>query len=56
MKEPFKLEFQQEMKDMKKEISDLKNSDEGCTEKCRITNEILKLDNQRSLPIINNVL
>ena len=43
-------------KDLKKEVAEMRNSEEGCSEKCRVSNEILRLDNQRSAPIVDNVL
>lgn len=47
--DPFIVETLKQIvkKDMKREIEDMKKSDKGCSEKCRLTNEILKIDNDR---------
>ena len=43
-------------KDMEKEIEKMKYSDEGCTDICRLKNQILEIDNERCLPLVENAL
>lgn len=43
-------------KDMRKEIDAMRNSDEGCSQKCRMTNEMLKKDLGRNKVIVNEFI
>ena len=43
-------------RDMKDEIDKLRNSDEGCTEKCRLANQILDIDRNRSQALAENII
>eukprot|EP00347_Sterkiella_histriomuscorum_P022408 403338598 len=43
-------------KDMRREIEAMKNSDEGCSQKCRLTNEMLKKDLGRNKVIVSEFI
>jgi hypothetical protein len=43
-------------KDMRKEIEEMRQSDEGCSLKCRLTNDMLKKDLGRNKVIVNELI
>jgi hypothetical protein len=43
-------------KDMRKEIEEMRASDQGCSEKCRLTNDMLKRDLGRNKVVVNEMI
>lgn len=42
--------------DMRKEIEQLKNSDQGCSQKCILTNEMLRKDLDRNKAVVEQMI
>jgi hypothetical protein len=42
--------------DMKQELENMKHSDEGCSIKCRLTNQMLKLEHERNAAIVEELI
>ena len=56
--DPFLVEAVKEIikSDMKTEMDLMKNSDEGCSVKCRLSNQMLRLDIERNHQIVDEII